>query len=74
MGNSELTVCFVSILPKVASFVITTVLQEHCGRDCKPDFYSAEESERRLKYENQATIYSTLSTIQIFKASSEALN
>lgn len=28
----------VSILPKVASFVITTVLQKHCGRDHKPSF------------------------------------
>lgn len=57
----------VSILPKVASFVITTVLQKRCGRDRKPDFYSAEESERRLKNQTQDTTYSTLSTIQTFK-------
>lgn len=38
----------VSILPKVASFVIKTVLQKCCGRNHKPNFYSAEESERGL--------------------------
>jgi len=64
----------VSILPKVASFVITTGLQKRCGGDRKPGFCSAEKSEKGLKYQKQDTIYSSSSTIETFKASSEALN
>lgn len=64
----------VSILPKVASFVIKTVLQKCCGRNHKPNFYSAEESERGLKYQNWDTSCSASPTVGTSKASSEALH
>lgn len=64
----------VSILPKVASFVIKSVLKKCCGRNHQPNFYSAEESGRGLKYQNWDTTCSGLPKIGTSKASSEALH